>query len=134
MRAWLGVASAEHVRSGVEQGIAQIGHGKRGGLARMNGGDTIVYYSPVEVLGDKAPLQQFTAIGEIADDEIFQEHESEIHMFRRRVTYEHLTPVPLSRVRDQLRLTSTPNWGYQLRLGLVPLDERDVEVLRAAMS
>ena len=133
MAAWLGVASAEHVRSGVELGIAQIGHGKRGGLARMRAGDTIVYYSPVERLGDRLPLRQFSAIGELPDDEIFQEHESETHMFRRRVRYETSTPVALGEVRELLHLTSAPNWGYQLRRGLVPLDEHDVEVLRSAM-
>lgn len=134
MSAWLGVASAEHVRSGVEQGIAQIGHGKRGGLARMQPGDTIVYYSPIEKMGDRMPLQHFTAIGEIVDREIYQEYESEVHMFRRDVIYEHFTPVPLAQVRDQLTLTAGPNWGYQLRRGLVALDEQDVEVLRAAMA
>ncbi len=43
MNAWLGVVSAEHVRHGVELGIAQVGHGKRSGLDRMAAGDTLVY-------------------------------------------------------------------------------------------
>jgi len=78
------------------------------------------------------PLQQFTAIGEIADDEIFQGHESEIRMFRRRVAYLPGTPVALGEVREELQLTRAPNWGYQLRRGLIPLDEHDLKVLRAA--
>jgi hypothetical protein len=42
---WLGVVSRDHVLRGVE-GIAQIGHGKSGGLRRMSAGDGFVYYSP----------------------------------------------------------------------------------------
>ncbi len=132
MSAWLGVVSAEHVRRGVGLGIAQIGHGKRGGLARMRSGDTLVYYSPVERLGDRAPLRRFTALGTIADDDIWQADEGDFMPFRRRVRYEDVRPVPLEEVKDRLRLTASPNWGYQLRRGLVPLDEEDVAVLRNA--
>ncbi len=133
MTAWLGVASAEHVRRGVGLGIAQIGHGKRSGLARMKEGDTVVYYSPVERRGDKTPLRQFTAIGTIADDEIWQADEGDFKPFRRRVWYEDAQPVPVEDVKIHLHLTTAPNWGYQLRRGLVPLDADDVAVLRESM-
>jgi len=131
--AWLGVVSAEHVRRGVSLGIAQIGHGKRAGLARMHEGDTLVYYSPVERLGDSSPLRQFTAIGTIADDVIWQADENGFMPFRRKVRYENADPVCLDGVKELLTLTSTPNWGYQLRRGLIALDPDDVGVLRAAM-
>lgn len=65
MTAWIGVASAELVARGVALGIAQIGHGKRPGLARMRPGDTLVYYSPVRRLGDTSKLREFTAIGRV---------------------------------------------------------------------
>ncbi len=133
MSAWLGVVSAEHVRRGVSLGIAQIGHGKRAGLARMHEGDTLVYYSPVEQLGDSSPLRQFTAIGTIADDVIWQADENGFMPFRRKVRYENADPVCLDGVKELLTLTSTPNWGYQLRRGLIALDPDDVAVLRAAM-
>lgn len=133
MTAWLGVASAEHVRRGVGLGIAQIGHGKRSGLARMKEGDTVVYYSPVERRGDKTPLRQFTAIGTIVDDEIWQADEGDFKPFRRRVCYEDAQPVPVEDVKIHLQLTTAPNWGYQLRRGLVSLDAEDVAVLRESM-
>lgn len=133
MNAWLGVVSAEHVRRGVGLGIAQTGHGKRAGLARMREGDTLVYYSPVDRLGDSAPLRQFTAIGTVADDVIWQADEDGFTPFRRRVRYETAHPVSLDQVTRLLSLTSAPNWGYQLRRGLVALDADDVAVLRAAM-
>lgn len=53
--------------------------------------------------------------------------------FRRRVRYENTDPVHLDRVEELLTLTTTPNWGYQLRRGLVTLDPDDLAVLRAAM-
>ncbi|MGO2541351.1 MAG: EVE domain-containing protein [Specibacter sp.] len=134
MSGWLGVVSAEHVRRGVALSIAQIGHGGRGGVARMQAGDTLIYYSPVERLGEKTRLQQFTALGTVADDEIWQADDGEFTPFRRRVNYIQATPVGLAEVRTRLHLTAQPNWGYQLRLGIVPLEERDVAVLRAAMT
>ncbi|MBP2413441.1 hypothetical protein JOF48_002240 [Arthrobacter stackebrandtii] len=134
MGAWLGVVSAEHVRRAVGLGIGQIGHGKRVGLARMHAGDTLIYYSPVDRMGDKVPLQQFTAIGTIADDEIWQADEGDFKPFRRRVNYLPATPVGLADVRGRLLLTAGPNWGYRLRLGHIPLDAQDVAVLREAMT
>ena len=134
MNAWLGVVSAEHVRRAVDFGIAQIGHGKRAGLARMKAGDVLVYYSPVESIGDRDPLREFTALGVIEEGEIWQADEGCFKPFRRRVRYEQFNPVPLDAVRSRLALTSAPNWGYQLRRGLIPLDDNDVEVLRSTTS
>ncbi|WP_136707506.1 EVE domain-containing protein [Agromyces sp. H66] len=133
MSAWLGVASAEHVRRGVSLGIAQIGHGRRAGLARMHAGDTIAYYSPTERLGDGVPLRHFTAIGRIADDVIWQADEGDFRPFRRRVEWTDAAPVALDVVRDRLALTARPNWGHLLRRGLVPLDDADAAVLVDAM-
>ena len=133
MTAWLGVVSAEHVRRGVSRGIAQIGHGRRAGLARMKAGDTLVYYSPVERLGDRSPLRQFTAIGTVSDEAIWQADEGEFRPFRRRVRYEDAQPVPVEAVKTRLLLTVAPNWGYQLRRGLIPLEAGDVVVLGQAM-
>lgn len=133
MTAWLGVVSAEHVRHGVSLGIAQIGHGKRVGLARMQAGDTLIYYSPAEHLGDLTPLRQFTAIGTVADDVIWQADEGDFKPFRRRVIYEDAQTLPLGNVKAHLRLTTPANWGYQLRRGLVPLDPEDAVLLRESM-
>lgn len=99
----------------------------------MHAGDTLVFYSPVEHLGDKTPLQHFTAMGDIADDEIWQADEGNFMPFRRRVHYADTMPVELASVRGMLHLTAQANWGYQLRRGLVPLDDHDVNILRAAM-
>jgi hypothetical protein len=135
MTGWLGVVSAEHVRRGVSLGIAQIGHGKRAGLARMRAGDTLIYYSPRERLRDGEPVRSFTAIGTIADDEIWQADEGTFKPFRRRVSYDDSAQVtPIEAVKPQLDLTSIPNWGIVLRRGLVKLSPHDVDVIGRAMG
>ena len=132
--AWLGVVSAEHVRRGVALGIAQIGHGKRTGLARMRAGDRLIYYSPRERLVDAAPLKAFTAIGTVVDDVIWQADEGDFKPFRRKVDYDQKArTVLLAEVQDDLELTRAPGWGVQLRRGLLPLSLDDADLLARRM-
>lgn len=138
-RAWLGVVSAAHVRTGVQQGFAQVQHGRRTGLDRLRRGDGFVYYSPVEVMGSRVPLREFTGLGIVSDDESFQDEQvmapgSSFRPFRRSVDFAPSRPVALDDVRDRLVLTAGPNWGYQLRRGLIPLDPRDFALLAQAMA
>ena len=73
---WVNVASRDHVMRGVSGGFIQSGHGKRAGLARMHRNDRVICYSPRIQFGGDGPLHAFTALGYIADDEIFQVDES----------------------------------------------------------
>ncbi|MBK6871107.1 MAG: EVE domain-containing protein [Kineosporiaceae bacterium] len=135
MAAWLGVVSAEHVARGVALGIAQTNHGKRTGLARMSLGDGLIYYSPQHRLGGSEPVRAFTAVGRIADEVIWQADEGSFRPWRRRVEYDlDARSVPIAQLRDRLDLTAAPNWGYALRRGLLPLSERDVDLIRETMT
>ena len=135
MRFWLGVVSRDHVKRGWGLGIAQIGHGNRRALARMKAGDWLVYYSPRVSLETKQPLKAFTAIGQISDDEIWQADEGDFKPWRRRVTYDATAhDAPLPALAGVLELTSKPNWGYQLRRGLIELSRHDFMAIHAAMS
>ncbi len=71
-RYWIGVVSRSHVLRGVEGGFAQLSHGKRAPLAKMHEGDGLIYYSPRTAFPDGEPLQAFTAIGWLLEDEIDQ--------------------------------------------------------------
>lgn len=134
MSDWLGVVSAEHVRRGVALGIAQIGHGRRDGLARMAPGDTLIYYSAQERLGGPRDVRAFAAVGTIADDEIWQADEGSFRPWRRRVDYASgARPVPIAALQDELDLTSGPGWGATLRRGLVALTPRDAARILDAM-
>ncbi|MFC4224977.1 EVE domain-containing protein [Lysinibacter cavernae] len=135
MNAWLGVVHADHVRRGVDLGIAQIHHGKRSGLARMSKGDWLVYYSPRLSMNGNKPLQAFTAVGQIADDMIYQAEDGNFRPYRRRVNYEtNVGDAAIGPLKGLLDLTAGPNWGYQLRLGMLPLSEADLALIMQAMK
>lgn len=135
MAAWLGIVSAEHVARGVSLGIAQINHGGRAGLARMRAGDWLVYYSPQQRLGGHQPVKAFTAIGQLPDGEIWQADEGCFKPCRRRVDYRAgAGQVPIDALRGRLELTASPNWGYQLRRGLISLCDSDFGLIHEAMT
>jgi hypothetical protein len=138
IRYWLGVAQQEHVLRGVAMGIAQANHGARAGLERMGEADGIVYYSPkTEFEGD--PLKEFTAVGRIADGTVFQPSApggaGDYRPWRRRVDYDMdavATSIrPLLPVLEFTR--GNPDWGYQLRRGLIEISRHDFEVIRRQM-
>jgi hypothetical protein len=119
----------------MELGIAQVGHGRRGGLARMEAGDWLVYYSPRESLAGNRPLQAFTAIGRIADDEIWQADEGGFRPWRRRVEYRpEAVEAPVRPLVGELELTRSSSWGHQLRRGLLELSEEDFATIARAMG
>ena len=135
MKYWIGVVSKAHVERGVKLGIAQIGHGKRSGLARMKAGDGFVYYSPKERMEGDEPLQAFTAIGTIADDEIWQADEGDFQPWRRRVNYAKSVDAPIRPLLGKLTLTAgKSNWGYVFRYGLVEITKQDFAIIACAMK
>ncbi|MHB1173180.1 MAG: EVE domain-containing protein [Lacisediminihabitans sp.] len=86
-------------------------------------------------LGDDEPLKQFTAIGKIVDDEIWQADEGSFTPFRRRVDYlSGTTPAGVGALANALDLTSGPNWGYQLRRGPIPPTEHDFVLILNRMT
>ncbi|MGL6235820.1 MAG: EVE domain-containing protein [Segniliparus sp.] len=139
MKYWLGVVSHEHVRRGVELGIAQANHGKRHLLARMRPGDWLVYYSARERIRDGAQVHAFTAIGRICDDELWEAAEPInnggcFRPWRRRAEYIRMaSTAPLAGLRDRLDLTADQHWGMRLRRGLIELGEHDFQLIHDAM-
>ncbi|MEV0283434.1 EVE domain-containing protein [Kribbella sp. NPDC050820] len=137
-RAWLGVVSAEHARIAVQHSFIQLNHGKRPNVARLRRGDGFVIYSPTNRLGDRTPLRAFTALGIVADAEPYLAEpmsmgaRGTIRPWRRQVDFLPVEPAPLREL--DLQLTRPPNWGYQLRRGLVELPVEDFEQLRAVMA
>lgn len=137
-QAWLGVVSAEHTQRAVSGGFIQLNHGKRYGVARLRRGDGFTIYSPTERYLEKRPLRAFTALGVVADDAPYQAEpmsmgdRGTVQPWRRRIEF---FPVHRASIREvDLELTRSPNWGYQLRRGLVPLTPDDFEALRAVMT
>jgi hypothetical protein len=136
MRYWLGVVHREHVLRGVSLGIAQINHGSRAGVMRMQPGDGLVYYSPKTRYPDGDPLREFTAIGRIADGDAWQADEGEWHPWRRRVEYDELAhPVPITPLLEVLELTrGNRNWGFTMRRGHVEVTSDDFATIAVEMG
>lgn len=144
IRYWLGVVQRDHVLRGVDLGIAQLNHGSKQAISRLREADGLVYYSPRVSGPEGAPLREFTAIGRIADDAVFQDADGAVmtnsfgepyRPWRRRVDYDQFAvPASIRPLIPLLDFTSvTPNWGFQLRQGLIELSKRDFEIIKAQM-
>jgi hypothetical protein len=133
---WIAVASAEHVRRGLEGGFMQVCHGKAGPLRRVGTGDGVVYYSPTSTFGGKDRLQAFTAIGSVLETEAYQaDMGGGFRPFRRDVAWLVARDAPIKPLLGRLRLTSgLSNWGYQFRFGLFEIGASDFEIIAEAMS
>lgn len=136
MRYWIIVASEEHVMLGVNGGFAQAGHGKRSGLARMHAGDRIIYYSPKTVFGGNDPLHAFTALGEVADNEIVQvEMSPDFRPFRRKVNYQLTGEVKIEPLIQDLEfIRNKRSWGSAFRFGLLEIQKADFERIEQAFE
>ena len=133
---WLAVASAEHVRRGRAAGFMQVCHGKGAPLRRVQPGAGIVYYSPTETLGCNDGLRAFTALGRVRDAEPYQfDMGNGFRPFRRYVDWAEADETPIRPLLDRLDFTAgKPNWGYQLRFGLIEVGAHDFAVIAEAMG
>jgi hypothetical protein len=134
-RYWVNTISREHVLLGVEGGFTQAGHGKDTALRRLRRGDGIVFYSPRTAMGSGDPLQQFTAVGTVDDDEPFQVEQSpDFHPWRRRVVFEDVAAVPIRPLLPMLGFISDEQkWGLPFRRGLFEVPAGDFGVIAGAM-
>ena len=143
IRYWLGVVQRENVMRGVAQGIAQFNHGSKSAVSRLGPSDGVAYYSPRTSYPDGEPLREFTAIGRVADNEVYQAPEGPtmalgggepFRPWRRRVDWDlDAVAAPIRPLTGMLEFTAVRNWGYQLRQGLIELSRRDFDVIRSEM-
>ena len=135
-RYWLGVVSRRHVERGVAGGFAQLCHGKRAPLERMRVGDWLIYYSPRTEMDGGAPLQAFTAIGQVTGDTVY-EHAmaADFVPHRRDVRYVDSQPAPIAPLVPRLSFVKDPKrWGFPLRRGVLPLTADDFKLIARAMQ
>lgn len=135
-RFWINTVSRDHVRLGVAGGFTQAGHGKSSGLKRLVRGDYLVFYSPRTSLEDGDPLQTFTAIGRIMDDEPFQaEMTPKFHPWRRLVDFISSRETPIQPLLESLEfILDKKRWGYPFRRGLFEIERPDFERIAGAMG
>ncbi len=136
MKYWVNTISFDHVHRGVAGGFTQANHGKPQGLKRMQKGDWIVFYSPKTSYENGEPLQAFTAIGQIADDEIYQFAMSpDFVPYRRRVDFKECQQMPVRPLIDGLDfILDKRRWGHRFRFGLFTISQHDFELIATAMD
>jgi len=132
---WIIVASKDHVKTGLAEGIAQTCHGKASPLKRMRKDDFIIYYSGKQTLGKPGLCQEFTAIGKVIDDEIYQLRVSEDFCPSRRniefLPSEDVSILPL--IPGLNFIHNKKSWGYPFRFGFFEIDRHDFELISSQM-
>ncbi len=121
-------------------GLAQAGHGSRAALEDMRESDGVVYYSP-RTDTDGETLREFTAIGWIAQvppdrtGQAGQAGSGSYRPWRHQVDYD--TDAVAASIRPLLTVLEftrdDPNWGYQLRRGLIEISRHDYDLIRRQM-
>jgi EVE domain len=135
VKCWVNTVSRDHVRAGVAGGFTQAGHGKASGLKRLSAGDWLVFYSPKTSLRGGEPLQAFTAIGRVADEELYQVEMAPGFMpWRRNLEFVACDETPIRPLIDSLSfIRNKERWGYVFRFGLFEIPCRDFDVIKSAM-
>ena len=134
-RYWIVVASKDHVRSGIAEGIAQACHGKALPLQRMNKGDFVIYYSGKQTLGKPEICQEFTALGKVKDDSIYEVQLSDNFCpSRRNIEFYQSKDVSiLPLINDLNFIQNKKSWGYPFRFGFLEINQYDFDLISTQM-
>lgn len=132
---WIIVASKDHVKNGLAEGIAQACHGKATPLKRMRKNDFILYYSGKQILGDSQLCQQFTAIGKVADDQVYNYQVSENFCpSRRNIEFMPSEDVSILPLINELNFIQNKKiWGYPFRFGFFEIQQQDFDLISSKM-
>ncbi len=135
-RNWIAVACADHVARGLSAGVMQVGHGKLAPLKRVSPGDRVAYYSPTQVMGERTPLQWFTAIGVVREGEPYAFDMGDGFVpYRRDVAYVDARSAAIHPLLDRLAFAQPrATWGSQFRYGLFSIADADLRVIAEAMN
>jgi hypothetical protein len=135
MRYWIVVVSKDHIARGVAGGFMQAKHGKQGPLKRMSVNDWVIFYSPKQTFAGNEPLQAFTAIGQVADEKIYQHKITDDFIaFRRNIKYYECKETPIAPLVNELNfIKNKTSWGYPFRFGFFEIPECDFKLIYSNM-
>jgi len=133
---WIATISKEHILRGVAGSFIQVCHGKQAPLRRMSKGDYIIVYSSKIAMTDNKKYQQFTAIGQVMDEDIYQYHMTEdFNPFRRKIQFmaaKECAIIPLIGELDFIQ--NKQKWGYPFRFGLFEISQKDYQLIASRMT
>ncbi len=129
-------ASRDHVLKGVAGGFAQAGHGRKDLMSKPSNGDWIVFYSAKDNFENGKPLQKFTAIGKVVDEEPYQPDASgNFKPYRRAVIFKKAEETEIRPLLEQLSfIKNKKSWGFYLISGFREISKEDFEVIQSAMT
>jgi hypothetical protein len=132
---WITVVSKDHIIRGTAGGFMQANHGKAGALKKLHTDDWVLFYSPKVTYEGDERLQAFTAIGQVADEHLYQHKMSENFIpYRRNITYYPCKDVPIAPLIGSLDfITDKKSWGYRFRFGFFEIDQHDFNLLSGKM-
>lgn len=132
---WVVTASKDHVKNGIAQGIAQTCHGKAAPLKRMRKDDYIIYYSGLQTIGKPEKYQQFTALGKVLDDEIYQYQVSQDFCpSRRNINFLNCNDISILPMINNLQfIQDKQRWGYHFRFGILEINKHDFDLISSQM-
>jgi predicted RNA-binding protein len=135
MNYWINTISRDHVMLGVEGGFTQANHGKSTVLKRLKKGDWIIFYSPKTSYDGGEPLQAFTAIGQVKDEELYQfEMTPDFVPWRRNIDFKKCQETPIKPLIDNLSfIKDKTHWGFMFRFGMFQIPEEDFELIKNAI-
>ena len=121
---------------GKSGGFTQANHGKPYSLRQMQAGDWLIFYSPKTAYGGGEPLQAFTALARVKDNELYQMEMSPDFMpWRRNMTFEVCSEVPIQPLVNDLEfIQDKTHWGYKFRFGVFEINEHDFAIIHQAMQ
>lgn len=132
----INTVSRDHVQRGAAGGFTQANHGRPTGLRALSRGDLIVFYSPKTAFEGGEPLQCFTALGRVIDDEVYQAQMSpNFHPWRRKLEFLPIEEAPIRPLLEKLIfIADKQHWGMPFRRGLFEISETDFLLIARAMK
>ena len=134
-RYWIIVVSKDHIMRGVKGSFMQANHGKPGSLRKLHVNDWVIFYSPKVTYEGDEKLQAFTAIGQVADEKLYQHQmDEQFKPYRRNVNYYPCKDVPIVPLIGSLDfIRDKQAWGYRFRFGFFEIDEHDFNLISGKM-
>lgn len=129
------VISKDHIARGIAGGYIQASHGKATALKKLRKDDWVIVYSPKVSYEGNEPLQAFTAIGQVKDEDLYQHKMSDnFNPFRRNIVYYQCNDRPIAPLINDLDfIENKKTWGYRFRFGFFEIGADDFELLRFEM-
>ena len=101
----------------------------------MKKGDFVIFYSGKQTLGKPEKCQEFTALGKIIDDEVYNFQVSEDFCpSRRNIEFSQCKDtsiIPL--INDLDFIQNKKSWGYPFRFGFFEINKHDFDIISTQM-